>query len=110
MVIVADWPEFSVPRAHGYGVAHAPLLETKFRPAGVGSVTKTFPALSGPLFVTVTEYVTFVPGVNDAGPLFVIERSALAVTGVVTDELSFVPFGSVAPEVTDAVFVIDVPA
>jgi hypothetical protein len=47
--------------------------------------------------------------VNDAGPLFVIARSALGATGVVTDAESFEPFVSLAAEVTEAVLVIELP-
>src|ERR1051325_1059929 len=50
------------------------------------------------------------PASKTAGPLFVMARSACAVTGVVTDALSFAPFVSVAAEETEAVFVIDAPA
>ena len=51
-MIVEVWPEVSVPSAQGNGVVQAPLFEMNVRPDGVGSVTKTFAALSGPLFVT----------------------------------------------------------
>src|SRR2546421_7788264 len=38
-VIVTVCPLVSVPRLHGYADVHAPLLETKVRFAGVGSLT-----------------------------------------------------------------------
>jgi hypothetical protein len=52
-VIVAVCPDVIVLSAHGNGALHAPEFETNVRPAGVGSLTNTFDALSGPLFVTV---------------------------------------------------------
>ena len=52
-VIVTLCDGFSVPSAHGYGPLHAPLFETKVRPAGVGSLTWTFAAGEGPRFETV---------------------------------------------------------
>jgi hypothetical protein len=48
LVIVALAPLARAPIAHGYALAHAPLLPTKARPAGVGSDTTTFAAESGP--------------------------------------------------------------
>lgn len=53
-VIVAVWPLVIVPSAQGKAVVHAPLLETKVRLAGVGSLTVTPDASDGPIFVTVT--------------------------------------------------------
>src|SRR5262249_49903475 len=53
-VMVADCPEFRVPRLQGYAVVHAPLFETNDIDAGVGSLITTLVAADGPLFVTVT--------------------------------------------------------
>src|ERR1041385_1882815 len=50
-VIVPDWPEASVPTLQGNGVVQAPLFETKAMPIGVGSLTTTFVAGDGPLFL-----------------------------------------------------------
>ena len=54
MVIVADCPDASGLRLHGYAPVHAPLLLTKVMPAGSGSVTTMELAVDGPRFVTVT--------------------------------------------------------
>ena len=50
MVFVA--PFAIAPRLHGKGVVHAPVLETKVNPVGVGSLTLTFCESLGPLFLT----------------------------------------------------------
>jgi hypothetical protein len=69
-----------IPNSQGKAVMQSPVLETKFSPAGVGSSTETLAAFDGPLFVTVIVYVTFVPGMMLAGPVFVISRSATGVS------------------------------
>ena len=50
MVRVA--PTASVPRAQGYAVVQAPLVETNVRPVGVGLFTVVSAATEGPRFVT----------------------------------------------------------
>jgi hypothetical protein len=45
-------------------------------PDGDESVNDTFAADAGPLFVTVTAYVAVEPGVTDAGPVLLTDRSA----------------------------------
>jgi len=42
------------PSTHGNAVVQAPLVETKVRPAGVGSVTVTLSATDGPSLVMVS--------------------------------------------------------
>src|SRR5262245_34566012 len=69
-----------VPRAHGKAVVQSPVLETKVRSGGAGSVTDTLFAVDNPPFVTVIVYVTVLPGTTLAGPVFVIDRSALGVS------------------------------
>ena len=53
--------------------------ETKVEPLGTASVMVTFCASLAPLFVTTTVYDRFPPADAAAGPLFVIETSAVAV-------------------------------
>ena len=53
-VIVTGEPTATVPRLHGYALVQPPEFETNVRFAGVGSLTTTFAADDGPLFVTVT--------------------------------------------------------
>lgn len=43
----------TIPKLQGKAVLHAPVLETKVMPLGVGSVTSTSAALLGPKFLTV---------------------------------------------------------
>src|SRR5262245_52794947 len=76
-VMVAEPPMAMFPTLQGKGVAHAPVLETKARPAGVGSVTVTPAAAALPLLETLVVYVTVCPGVTDAGPPLVTWRSAV---------------------------------
>src|SRR3990167_5106548 len=52
----------------------APALNVS--PAGIGSVTTTFPAVSGPLFAARNVYVTVPPLITLAGPVFVTVTSA----------------------------------
>jgi hypothetical protein len=94
-----------VPSEHGKFPVQAPALDTKPRPAGVGSATDTPVAVLGPLFVTVMVYTTFVPAVTFAGPVFVSDMSAWKVTVVCTDAVLFAGVGSVVVETTVAVFV-----
>ena len=51
VVMVRDWPDASVPSAHGNGVVQSPLFDTKVVPAGVASATETATASEGPLLV-----------------------------------------------------------
>ncbi len=59
---------------------HVPMLgvqETRVVPFGSGSVTPTFTAIAGPLFVTTTVYVTLPPLTTGSGAsVFDTERSA----------------------------------
>lgn len=41
------------PRSQGNAVVQSPVLETKLKPAGVGSSTETLAAFEGPRFLTV---------------------------------------------------------
>jgi hypothetical protein len=66
----------TVPKPHGKAVRQSPVLETKFKPAGVGSLTITFAALDGPSFLTVIVYVALEPGVMLAGPVLLIVKFA----------------------------------
>ncbi len=50
--MVCDAPGASEPKEHGNGDVHAPLLETKVRPLGVGSFTTTLVAVDGPALLT----------------------------------------------------------
>jgi hypothetical protein len=52
----------------------------------------------------------FWPAVIDAGPLFTIERSACGASEVLALAVLFADDGSLAPEVTVAVFVTEAPA
>jgi hypothetical protein len=103
-VIVLVCPFAIVPRLHGKAVMQAPVLETKFNPGGVGSLTLTFCESLGPLFLTVIVYETFVPGVALAGPVLVISRSPLASTGAVTVLELFAASASGVLELALAVF------
>jgi hypothetical protein len=94
----------------GKALVQAPVFETKVVFAGVASVTVTPAASDGPLFVTIIEYVSVDPGVAEAGPLLVIVRSALPVTGVVNVELLFAEEGSPVADEAVAVLVIVDPA
>ena len=75
---------------------------------GNASVSDTFAAEDGPLFVTVIVYVTFVPGVVVVGPSFVTSISALGVTLVMTDASLFESSASKLVVDALAVFVIQV--
>ena len=81
----------------------APAADTNVTPAGSVSVTDTFAASDGPLSTTDSVYVTFEPAATVAGPVFVIARSALAVTVVLTVELLLAGTGSAVVLDTDAV-------
>jgi len=77
-------------------------LDTNVSPAGMRSVTVAPETSDGPLFVTVRVYVTLLPAVVVAGPLFTISRSAMGVTftGALTGNggspsLGVVPSGSI---------------
>jgi hypothetical protein len=83
----------------------ATLTETKLVVGGIVSDTVTFCAGFGPLLIIVIVYVAFVPDMTDAGPTFVIARSADGVIAVVVavDEL-LAGFPSAVAEITFAVF------
>jgi hypothetical protein len=114
VVIVADAPGASAPSAQGNVVVHAPEFATNERPAGAGSATETPVAVAGPLFTTVSVYVTTLPGATGpAGPVFVIATSASVpapTTPVFAVAELFDGTGSGVAEETVAVFVIVVPA
>src|SRR5215831_20453520 len=59
-----------------------PVALTNVTPAGSVSLTTTFAALDGPLFVTVRVYVRLVPAVTRSGPSLMMATSATAVTFV----------------------------
>lgn len=65
-----------VPKLQGKAVVQSPMFETKFNPAGVGSLTTTFAAFDGPSFLTVIVYVALEPGVMLAGPTLLIVKFA----------------------------------
>lgn len=108
-MIVAEAPAASVPTLQGKAL-QAPLLESQVRPAGVGSDTVTPTASDGPRFVTVTVYVTWLPANCVAVPLLATERSACAVTTVVTDAVLLAGYASPVVDVTVAVLTIEPPA
>ena len=80
-----------------------PVAETNVTPAGSASVTVRLTASDGPLFTTTSEYATLPPATTVAGPVFVMARSAEAVTVVLTEAVLLVRSGSAAVEDTDAV-------
>src|SRR5260221_13040431 len=77
-MMLREAPVVMVPRAHGNGVAHAPLFETYVRPDGVGSATVTLSAWAGPLLNTSISKSTNPPDEALAGPYFLTERSVPA--------------------------------
>jgi hypothetical protein len=81
-----------------------PDADTNATPAGNVSVTDTFAASDGPAFDTVNEYATDPAATTDAGPAFTIDRSADAVTVVVTLDVLLAALGSAVVEAIDAVF------
>ena len=112
--ITADAPDASVPSAHGNAVVQAPEFATNERPAGAGSATETPVAAEGPLFTTVSVYVTTLPGATGpAGPVFVIATSASVgaeTMPVFAVAELFDGTGSGVEDDTTAVFVIVEPA
>ena len=80
-----------------------PVADTKVTPAGSVSVTETFAASEGPLLTTTSEYATEPPATTVAGPVFVMARSATAVTVVTAVEVLFAGFGSLVVPATLAV-------
>jgi hypothetical protein len=107
LTIETLWAAVSEPSEQGYGVAHAPLLETNVNPGGVRSETVTGPDVDGPLLVTITEYVIVWPGKALAGPLLAIDKSLEAPMATVDVALLFPAFGSVVVALTVAVFEIE---
>ena len=96
---------------HGNAVVQAPAFETNESPAGVGSVTVMFVAVSELLLLTATWNVIWLFEFAVAGPLFSTMRSMLppAASGVVAVEASFAPFASFVELLTVAVLLIEVP-
>src|SRR5262249_50254210 len=86
-----------VPSAHGKDVMQSPLLDTKVRPGGVGSVSSTSFAADGPALLTTMVYDTVCPGSTLAGPLFVTARFAEAGRSDGSVASSFVGSGSTVP-------------
>lgn len=84
----------------------AGVAETYVVFAGTTSVTDTFGALDGPLFVTGMAYVMFVPSVAVAGAVLDTPTSAATATVVVAVAVLLAAFGSVVADVTAAEFVI----
>jgi hypothetical protein len=97
------WPAASVPREQGKEVVQAPLFALKESTDGAGSLTTTFAAGEGPLFVTVIVYVIVPPAEAVDGPLLAIETSALPV--MVVDSLSLLFDVGASPVADDAVAV-----
>ena len=85
----------------------APALDTNVSPGGVGSLTETSVAASGPLLVTTRVYTTLVPGVAEAGPVLEMPRSVTnAVSAVDAVLVLLAGVGSVTADETVAVFTI----
>jgi len=103
----------TVPFAPTAGVIlpHAgPDNDTNVVPAGRGSLTLTFAASLGPLFVIVIVYVRFDPAVTGSGEsVFVTAMSADVATVVVAFALSLPVLGSLVDDVAVAVFESTVP-
>ncbi len=102
-------PTGSVPTLQAIGgpAAHEPwsgVAETSVRPAGSVSVTLTFVATDGPLFLTTTVQVIVPPATAVAGPCLVTSRSLDGPTSVVA--VAVLSVGSPSPwsPVTVAVF------
>src|SRR5262245_42598299 len=80
VMICGGSPTLSGPTLQG-NVAGTQEFVTNTSPAGVSSVMVAPATSDGPLFVTVSVWVTLVPGVvGVAGPVFPISRSAMGVT------------------------------
>ena len=82
---------------------------TNVVPAGTTSFSATVAASEGPLFVTVTAYVTLVPASAVAGALLVIETSAWEEIVVLAVALSFDGFESTLEVVAVAELLTTVP-
>ena len=82
------------------------VADTNVVLAGTASVTDTFGASDGPLFVTGMAYVMFVPSVADAGAILDTPTSAAVVTVVVAVAVLLAAFGSDVADVTAAEFVM----
>src|SRR5262249_19014141 len=78
--MVCDAPGASEPKVHGNGDAHAPLLETKLRPLGVGSFTTTLVAVDGRVFATGCVEAAVSPGTAVVGRDLVPASSACGVS------------------------------
>jgi hypothetical protein len=103
-VIVLLAPGASSAKLQGKAVAQSPVLETKLKPVGVGSLTTKLTALLGPSLVIVMVYETFVPATPLTGPVLVTLTSALETMLVGSLSELFVVSNSPPPE-TFAVFV-----
>src|SRR5215212_5518847 len=77
------------------------VAETKLVPAGIVSVTTTFAAIVGPLFVTAIVYVTFEPPRNCV-PFAVLVMLMSVVPGSTTTPAVALPFAGFGSAVTDA--------
>src|SRR5262245_12453539 len=88
-----------------------PVALTDVVPAGSVSFTTTFAAADGPLFVTLTMYVTLVPVITTlSGPSLAMATSATGSTVVVNVLRLFVRSGSMVVVVTAAISVTAPPA
>lgn len=85
------------------------VADTNVVLAGTTSVTDTFGALDGPLFVTGMAYVMYVPSVAVAGAILETPTSAAVVTVVVAVAVLLAGFGSDVADTTAAEFVTVVP-
>src|SRR4029078_6492937 len=75
-------PGESVGNVHGKSVVQSPELLLNEKPAGIGLVSCTFVAASGPLLLTVVVYENSLPGRAPRGcTLILVPRSALPPTG-----------------------------
>src|SRR5436305_5782754 len=98
--MVTNWPGLSVPRAQGYGVLQAPLLETKEIDGELVDDSVMPVAAEGPLFCTLTVSTKPEPAEPVEGPVTETATSALAASEVVAVLLLFVPAGSAVVDVT----------
>src|SRR5690606_13288136 len=85
-------PTTSVPSEQGNAVMQSPALETNTRPVGVGSVTVTLLAATGPALATTMVNTTCSPGAVAAGPVLLMLRAGTS-TGVITSSSSVIGVG-----------------
>jgi len=108
IVMVAEPPLEIEPRLHVTVPEHVPWLgvaETSVSPAGSGSFTMTLEAFAGPAFWTVMLYVIGPPLWTKAGPVFVIDKSALLTIQVFWAVAHFV-----VPASSKQAWIVSVPA